>query len=159
VNGDLAADWFPNDPNGNVYRASNGGHNADLTYYGPDLNNYLSRGFYKTSNKTANDWTDFLSLVFALSQVTQNADYLQAITTNINVLQWMRYFAVGSLMNFGETALFNGIGDDFALYRGEIDSRFVVIGHDFDTVFGQGDTGPNYYPINTNSSIFIMLNP
>src|SRR6185369_10985277 len=96
---------------------------------------------------------------FAFSQIANDADYVQAIRTNLNVIMWMRYFAVGTLINYGETSLFNGIGDDYALYRGVLDPRFVLIGHDFDTIFGQGDTGSGYYPINTNSSIFIMLNP
>jgi spore coat protein CotH len=71
----------------------------------------------------------------------------------------MRYFAVGTLLNYGETSLFNGIADDYALYRGTKDRRFVLIGHDYDTILGQGDTGASYYPINTNSSIYVMLNP
>src|SRR6185503_3372068 len=76
----------------------------------------------------------------------------------------MRYFALGTLINYGETSLFNGRGDDYALYRGINDPRFVPIGHDFDTIFGQGDTvdqppGTGYYPVRTNASIYIMLNP
>ncbi len=159
VAGDLAAELYPDDGGGNVYRASTGNHNADLYYYGTNPNSYLSHGYFKTSNRAENDWTDLFNLTYAFSQVTADADYLQAVSTNINVKEWMTYFAVGTLMNYGETALFNGIGDDYALYRGEQDPRFVLIGHDFDTIFGQGDTGSGYYPINVNSSIYIMLNP
>ncbi len=158
VNGDLTADLFPLDPDGNLYRASTGNHNANLDYQGTNPDSYLSRGYYKTSNRSENDWTDLFNLTFAFSQVP-DADFTEALGTNVNVLAWMRYFAVGTLMNYGETALFNGIGDDYALYRGENDPRFVLLGHDFDTIFGQGDTGPNYYPININASIFVMLNP
>ena len=127
--------------------------------YSPDPNNYLSRGYFKTSNQTENDWSDLQSLTFALTQVASDSDYLTAVSTNINVAEWMRYFALSTLINDGETKLGNGIGDDYAMYRGEIEPRFVLLGHDFDTIFGQGDTGPTYYPINTNSSIFLMLNP
>src|SRR5439155_20562090 len=134
VDGDLAADHYPLDPNGNVYRASTGNHNADLTYYGTNPNSYLSRGVYKTSNRTTNDWSDFINLVFAFSQVGPDADYVQAISTNINVVEWMRYFAAATLMNYGETALCNGIGDDYGLYRGLVDTRFVILGHDYDTM-------------------------
>jgi hypothetical protein len=101
VNGDLANDWFPEDGNGNVYRASTGNHNANLDY-SPDPNNYLTRGYYKTSNQTENDWTDIQNMTFAFSQVAADADYVQAIGTNVNVTAWMRYFAVGSLRNFTE---------------------------------------------------------
>ena len=158
VAGDLLADLYPEDSGGNVYRASTGNHNANLTYYDNNPSTYLSHGYFKTSNQTENDWTDLINLCYAFSQVTDNASYTEAIRTNLNVQMWMRYFAVGSLMNFTETAMFNGIGDDYALYRGQIDRRFIVIGHDFDTIFGQGDT-LSTYPALTNSSIFIMLNP
>ena len=157
-NGDLAADLWPQDGGGNYYRCSSGGHSGDFTY-STDPNTFLNKGIYKTSNRTENDWTDMFNLTYAMSQVTANAAYLQAVATNVNVAEWMRYFALVSLMNDGETKLGNGIGDDFAMYRGETDPRFQIIAHDFDTIFGQGDTGSSYYPVATNSSIFIMLNP
>ncbi len=158
TDGDLLGDVYPDDSGGNVYRASTGSHDANFPYF-TDPNSYLVRGYYKTSNKTENDWTDLMRLCFAIGQVVPDADYINAISTNVNVLEWMRYFALGSLMNFGETSMFNGRGDDYALYRGSIDQRFQLLPHDFDTVFGQGDTGSAYYPINTNSSIYLMLNP
>src|SRR5436305_4817373 len=98
-------------------------------------------------------------LTFALIQLSPNDYYIQAIITNLNVTEWMDYFALTVMLNDGETRLGNGIGDDYAMYRGLIDQRFVVMAHDFDTVLGQGDTGASYYPVATNSSIYIMLNP
>ncbi|MEY2409086.1 MAG: hypothetical protein QOF48_1756, partial [Verrucomicrobiota bacterium] len=158
-NGDVAVDLFPLDGSGNYYRASTTGHNADFTYQNGDPAAYVSRGYYKTSNRTENNWSDFIALTLAMNMTGANSDYVNAISTNVNVVEWMRYFALSTLMNDGETKLANGIGDDYALYRGEVDKRFVIIDHDFDTIFGQGDTGSGYYPINTNASIFIMLNP
>jgi hypothetical protein len=159
VNGDLAARMFPNDGDGNVYRASVGNHTAQLNYLGTNADSYFGIGYFKTSNQTENDWTDLFNLTFALSQTNAPLDeYIRAVGTNVNVEMWMRYFAVGTLVNFGETSMFNGRGDDYALYRGLNDSRFVAIGHDFDTIFGQGDT-TGTYTTSTNSSIFIMLNP
>jgi hypothetical protein len=159
VNGDLAANLFPEDGGGNVYRASTGQHSAQLNYLGTNANTYLSTGYFKTSNQSENDWTDMFNLTFAFSQTNAPLlDYVQGMSTNVNVEYWMRYFAVGTLMNFTETAMFNGRGDDYAMYRGVKDPRFVAIGHDFDTVFGQGDT-TDAYSTRTNSSIYIMLNP
>ena len=163
VDGDLLADLYPNDPAGDVYRASTGNHNADLNYYGTDPNTYVNRGYYKTSNRSANDWSDFFNMTYALSQFAYGSNYLQAISTNINVKEWMTYFAVCSLLNDAETKLGNGIGDDYALYCGTLDKRFVVMGHDFDTIFGQGDTAASTsgygYMVQTNAGIFLMLNP
>jgi hypothetical protein len=163
VNGDLAARLFPNDGEGNVYRASTGNHSAQLINRGTNADAYVTDGYFKTSNGTENDWTDMASLTFAFSQ--QNvplADYVQTMSTNVNVEMWMRYFAVGTLVCFGETSMFNGRGDDYALYRGVNDPRFVAIGHDFDTIFGQGDTTGSFTTTTNNTgtpTIFIMLNP
>ena len=41
---------------------------------------------------------DLANLSIALSQVVPNADYIQAVSTNLNVSEWMRYFAVCSLI-------------------------------------------------------------
>ncbi|MBI4661907.1 MAG: lamin tail domain-containing protein [Verrucomicrobia bacterium] len=158
VNGDFANDIFPQDGGGNVYRASSQPHAADLTYQGTNAAGYFARGYAKASNKSENDWTDLMNLAFAFSRVESDSDYVRAVRANANVELWMRYFAVGTLINYGETSLFNGRGDDYALYRGKKDPRFVLIGHDFDTIFGQGDTTTTY-PTQTNSSIYIMLNP
>ncbi len=159
VNGDLAANLFPDDGDGNVYRASVGNHTAQLNYLGTNPDTYLATGYFKTSNGTENDWTDLFNLTFAFSQTNAPlSDYLTAMGTNVNVEFWMRYFALGTLVNFGETSMFNGRGDDYAMYRGVRDPRFVPIGHDFDTIFGQGDT-TGTYTTSTNSSIYIMLNP
>lgn len=164
VNGDLAQNMFPEDGDGNVYRASTGQHAAQLNYQGTNPAGYLGIGYFKTSNQTQNDWSDLINLTAAFGNTGPLPEYLEAMSTNVNVEVWMRYFALGTLINYGETSLFNGRGDDYALYRGVIDPRFVPIGHDFDTVFGQGDTvdippGTGYYPIRTNASLFIMLNP
>src|SRR6185503_13730890 len=86
VNGDLAADLFPDDGDGNVYRASSGNHVSDLTYLDANPSSYIPRGYFKTSNRTENDWTDLMNLTFTFSQVS-DADFLQAIGTNVNVVE------------------------------------------------------------------------
>ncbi|WCJ59442.1 Ig-like domain-containing protein [Fontisphaera persica] len=158
VNGELAQELWPEDGDGNIYRASIYPHNANLSYLGTDPSSYVASGYYKNSNRAENDWSDLMNLTYAFSQISNEQDYRNAIVTNLNVQLWMRYFAYGTMVNYGETSLFNGRGDDYALYRGMKDRRFVLIGHDFDTIFGQGDT-TSYYPTLTNSSIWIMLNP
>ena len=163
VNGDLMANLYPDDGDGNVYRASIFPHDADLSYQGTNPVSYLTRGYRKASNGTENDWTDMFALTFAFSQSSAPLqDYIQTLSTNINVEMWMRYFAVGTLTCYGETAMFNGRGDDYALYRGIKDPRFSPIGHDFDTIFGQGDTTGSFTTTTNNQgnpTLFMMLNP
>ncbi|GAG89950.1 unnamed protein product, partial [marine sediment metagenome] len=48
----------------------------------------------------------------------------------------MLYFALNAFLDNNETSLANGYGDDYYMYRGILDPRFVLIGHDLDQVFG-----------------------
>ncbi len=157
INGDWAGNHLPNDGGGNVYRASTGNHNANFPAFGDDGDSYLNRGYSKTSNQSEWDWSDLGRLGETLNNIPNDADYVAAVSTNINVEAWARYFAVCVYLGYGETALCNGIGDDYALYRGVTDPRFILLAHDFDTVFGEGDS-PSYWPV-LNPNIWLMLNP
>src|SRR6188768_101817 len=58
----------------------------------------------------------------------------------INVEQWLTHLAVMSLFNNRETGLNTGYNDDYFMYRGVKDPRFVLVYHDLDTIMGQGDS-------------------
>src|SRR6185503_2941156 len=86
------------------------------------------------------NWTDLVSLTFALSSTTNDAAYAAAVRQAANVELWMRYFAVFTMLTSMETSLATGRGDDYGLYRGVNDPRFLLLAHDLDTILGQGDT-------------------
>ena len=140
--GDYAKNHFPDDSNGNVYRGSSGPHLATLSYLGTDPNSYIANGYSKTSNGAENDWADLISLTDILNN-TPDSNYVAAVQQRLNVQQWMIYLAVFTLLDSKETSLGIGDGDDFGMYRGILDPRFQLLGHDFDTVLGQGDTAGN----------------
>jgi hypothetical protein len=140
--GDYAARHFPGDPNGNVYRGSSSAHVATLSYLGTDPNAYIANGYSKTANGAEYDWSDLISLTDVLNN-SGDDDYLEAVQARVNVQQWMTYFAVFTLLDSRETSLGIGVGDDFGMYRGLLDPRFQLLGHDFDTIFSQGDTAGN----------------
>jgi uncharacterized repeat protein (TIGR01451 family) len=146
--GDFADNHFPNDSNGNIYRGSTGNHSATLAYLGTDPNSYISAGYRKTSNGAEYDWSDLIDLTFILNN-TPDVNYVAAVQGRVNVQQWLTYFATFSLLESRETSLGTGQGDDYGMYRGIFDPRFQLLGHDFDTVLGQGDTAGN-----VNSDIF-----
>ncbi len=140
--GDYAKRHFPDDSNGNIYRASSGSHSTTLSYLGTNGASYLSTGYSKTSNGAENDWSDLINLTDILNN-TLDANYVAAARQRLNVEQWMIYFSVFTLLDSRETSLGIGNGDDFGMYRGLIDTRFQLLGHDFDTIFSQGDTAGN----------------
>jgi hypothetical protein len=76
------------------------------------------------------------------SAQTPDAQFLAALGQNVNIDEWLKYFAVNTLIGNRETTLATGFGDDYALYRGTTDTRFQFVAHDLDTILGRGDTAP-----------------
>jgi len=149
LNDEWAEDMFPEDGAGNVY--SKRRPDIDLVYLGTDPQSYLNFAYAKESNRSENDWSDLMALTFALDPATTPDNlYVEAVRANVNLQLWMRHLAVLSLMEYSETALATGVGDDYGLYRGLVDPRFIPLPHDLDTIFGQGDT-----PGNVGENIYI----
>ncbi|MBI5388511.1 MAG: lamin tail domain-containing protein [Verrucomicrobia bacterium] len=155
IGGEWAGKHFPDDPAGNVYRGSRYPWTANLSYRGAAPNTYINEGYSKTSNRSDNDWTDLFALTYALND-TNNPAYVEGVLRNANVRMFMRYFAVSGLINYWETSMCRGVGDDYAMYRGVNDPRFMLVAHDFDTVFSEGDSRPGD---TTSHTIWSMLNP
>jgi hypothetical protein len=154
---------FALDPYGNSYRGirdqvlcdSSRNSVADLSWHGP---NYAvapyTNAYFKENNLLENDWTDLIDLIAVLNTTNgyQLSNYATDIQKRVNVDQWMRYMAVNTLLDNDETCLANGAGDDYALYRGTNDTRFVALPYDLDTVLGRGLT-----PTPPRHSIFRMI--
>ncbi len=136
-------DHFATDSSGNYYRGVDGSHLANLSYLGTNPDSY--RLYYeKKTNNEIDDWADLINLtkVFDTTQ-TPDAQFVAALNQNVNIDEWLKFFAVNTLIGNQETTLSTGFGDDYALYRGLIDTRFQLIAHDLDTILGRGDTTPN----------------
>jgi hypothetical protein len=138
INEDWAENHFPGDADGNAYR----GQNWTLDYRGPDAGSYASR-VSKQTNVSENDYSDIIALgrAFSTSETPDNL-FVQRIEAAINVQQWLRWLAVNALLVNEENGLINGFaGDEYTLYRGINDARFVIQSHDLDNLMGQGDQG------------------
>ncbi|HIL72423.1 MAG TPA: hypothetical protein EYG38_21510, partial [Verrucomicrobia bacterium] len=139
INSDFARRHYPLDDNGNVYECTR--FNTDLRYLGADSQRYRDFGYHKRSNESLDDWSDLIGLTLALSSSTSDDDYLDTVSKVADIRMWVRYFAVTVLQEYAETALATGVGDDYSLYRGDLDPRFRVVPHDFDSILGEGDFG------------------
>ncbi len=137
---DFAANHFPDDPDGNLYKAvrtSSGADQARLDYRGTDKDDY--RDSYEKKTNTAEDnWDDLIELTYVLSNNTPDETYIQEVERVLDVKEWLRYFAVHVLIGNDETNLGIGYGDDFYLYSGVNDPRCVLIGYDMDSIFNLG---------------------
>jgi hypothetical protein len=136
--GDFASKHFPDDPNGNLYSCFRDNGEADLRYLGTNPNSYRP-SYFKDSNVSQDDWSDLIHLVDVLNNAP-DATYEQEVGKAINISQWLHYIALDSLLLNYETGLRMGIGDDYFMYRGVTDPRFVLIPHDLDTILDQGNT-------------------
>jgi hypothetical protein len=142
LDGEWARDHYPDDPNGNAY--SKRRPECFLEYQGTNPQNYVNCAFDKESNASENDWTDVMNLTLALDpDTTSDNEYVAAVRRNLNVDLWLRHFVVLFLMNYNETAIANGADDDYDLYRGLIDPRFILLPHDFDSIFGSAGNTPD----------------
>ncbi len=132
---------FPLDDKGNLYRGIRDmipgiNSEADLAWHGSSYTSYTN-AYAKENNAAANDWSDFIHLLDLLNHAPDNT-YMSDVQSVVNVDEWMKYFAVNTLLDNQEASLGIGEGDDFALYRGTNDTRFLLLPYDLDAVMGRG---------------------
>jgi hypothetical protein len=137
VDGDFADNHYPDDGDGNAYKCMRDAGPADMSYRGPDPNSYRN-SYFKQTNTGQDDWSDLVDLCYVMSWTTSDDIYVDEVRRVANVERWIRFFALNALLDNSETSLSNGYGDDYYLYRGIEDPRFVLIQHDLDSVFGYG---------------------
>ena len=148
-NNDFIKRAYPLDKQGNSYRCIRDSVTCDPTFNGvADLvwhgsNPFTSaytNAYYKQNHEVRNDWSDIIRLIGVLNVTngTTAATYVKDVREVLDPDQWMKYMAINTLLDNNETCLANGTGDDYALYRGTIDTRFQALPYDMDTVLGRG---------------------
>ncbi|MBE3069253.1 MAG: CotH kinase family protein, partial [Planctomycetes bacterium] len=146
---DWAAHWFPDDSAGDLYRCSDQtGGEADLRYLGTNPDSYRE-AYNKQTNEPDDRWVDLINLTYILNNASEE-NFLEEISQVIDVNEWLRFLAVDSLAGNLEGGLTSGRGDDYAMYQGVNDPRFLLVPHDLDTLFGLGD-----HTADLDHSIFI----
>src|SRR5438309_10631257 len=147
-NNDFVKRSWPLDAHGNSYRgirtaAADINGVADLTWHGSDYAvDAYTNAYFKQNNFIENDWSDLMALIGVLNVTngTTSATYVSDVQRVLDVDEWMKYMAINTLLDNDETCLANGYGDDYALYRGTNDTRFLVLPYDLDSVMGRGLT-------------------
>lgn len=141
---------WPLDPDGNFYQVrddEDANEEGDLRYEGADPDSYRNTYFKKT-NQSEDDWSDLIALTNALNNAPEET-YLQEVGQVLNIDQWLTYFALDTLAGNREGGLITSKGDDYGLYRGVKDPRFLLVPHDLDTVFNLGSI-----TVDTNRSLW-----
>ncbi|HUT29503.1 MAG TPA: lamin tail domain-containing protein [Sedimentisphaerales bacterium] len=148
---DWAENHFPADADGNIYLCMQDYDDANLTYEGPLPDPYRN-SYFKQTNEEYDDWSDLINMTYVINNAAE-ATYLQDISQVIDVQEWMRYLALDALLINCESGLNTGEGDDYALYSGVSDPRFLLVNHDMDTYLRQGDHSAD---CDENHDIFIF---
>jgi hypothetical protein len=158
VDNEWAKNHLPFDSAGNVYRAVRDIPPPDFDYrtlaafpglFGPEDPRSYQNTFFKHSNVGENDWVDLIGMLRVMGPhgtTTFTNDNVRAV---VNVEQWLLHLAVMSIFDNRETGLNTGFDDDYYMYRGVDDPRFILVYHDLDTIMNEGDTATG-----TTTSIF-----
>jgi len=141
VNDAFVQRQIPLDREGNLYRGVRNllpgiSSSADLSWKGSDFSAYTN-AYTKENHRSRNDGSDFIRLLDVLNN-TPDESYAAEVQKVIHVDQWMRYFAVNTLLDNQENSLGIGAPDDFSLYRGTRDTRFLLLPHDMDSILARG---------------------
>src|SRR6185503_12435765 len=99
---------------------------GDLTYLGASPSSYLPY-YEKKTNQEENDYSDLIALTNAFTN-TPNATFAGVIATFIDVDEWLRYFAVETVLNNHDGAIATDSGEDYFIYhRPAPVNRWVII--------------------------------
>ena len=154
LGGEFVDNNLPNDNAGNLYKKVR--PDVDWAFRNGDVGQYLADGWSKSTNSAATDWSDLDEFLRVMNQASGAPDYIAQVEAVADLGQWMRWFGVMSLLANGETNASSGTDDDYSIYRGAIDTRFIFVPHDLDTILGAGDESTIADP---NSTLFDMIEP
>jgi hypothetical protein len=138
---------FPLNDGGNIYKVIRDVNPPNFDYRGSSILSYTNT-YFKESNTSEDDWLDLMTMLSVMGENTG------ATFTNVNIRrvidpeQWLLHLATMNMMGNGESGLNTGNNDDYFLYRGGTDPRFVLSFHDLDQILGQGGS------MGTGSDIF-----
>ncbi|MEN8785645.1 MAG: Ig-like domain-containing protein [Akkermansiaceae bacterium] len=140
-------DKFKTDDGGNLYKKVR--PDREFRWRDGVINDYESDGWSKQTNSSEDDWSDLDEMLRVINNSSGDADYIDQMEAVADLDQWMKWFGAMAILANGETNVSNGADDDFSMYRGAVDPRFVFLPHDLDTILSIGDGSRNEDPEHT----------
>ena len=125
LNSEFIDDKMPDDSQGNLYKKVR--PDVNWAYRSGDSERYARDGWGKQTNESEDDWTDLDEFLRVMNRADGDPDYIDQVEVVANLDQWMRWFAVETLIANGETNASNGTDDDYSIYRGLLDPRFQFV--------------------------------
>ncbi len=137
LSGEFVDDKFATDNNGNLYKKVR--PDQEFRWLNGDIGGYEADGWSKETNSSENNWSDLDEMLRVINNASGDRDYLQQMEAVADIDQWMKWFAAMTILTNGETNVSNGADDDYSMYSGANDPRFVFVPHDLDTILSIGD--------------------
>ncbi len=158
--GEFLKELRPEDDDGNLYKKARPHQDWTVREQSPggppNAGGYQNDGWIKQTNEDLADWNDLHGLMKTFAGTTPAVAQMEAV---MNVDYWLRWQAFQVIVNHNETNLSNGSNDDYGLYRGLIDPRFIPLAHDFDTVWGDGGNTGGLDPTSPTATIYQVNGP
>ncbi|HMJ91396.1 MAG TPA: CotH kinase family protein, partial [Candidatus Acidoferrum sp.] len=155
---DWAENHFPFDDGGNAYKVIRDIVPPTFDYRGTSINAYTNT-YFKESNSAENDWLDLITMLSVMGENAGGAFTEPNVRQVINPEQWLTHLAVMNILANAETGLNSGYNDDYFMYRGVNDPRFILVYHDLDSVFTTGmGSGSGIFTATQNRGIGNALN-
>lgn len=137
---DQFLDWAILDDAGNLFKAGDNfgggpggaGTPADLVYYGTDTSNYTARYELKT-NKTANDWTDLVTLIDYINN-SSSSTFESEFDTRFEGTEMLRSFALDNL--FSNLDSYLNSARNYYLYHNMTSDKWEWVKWDANETFG-----------------------
>ena len=133
IDSEFLEDWYPNDPDGNLYKCIN---NTNLDWQGSNWNNYSDEFALKT-NKTANINTRFIDFVNKVNNTPAN-NFKDSLNS---ILETDAYFSVlaGDVLMYNWDSYYEH-GRNFYMYQKPLNNKFNWIPWDYNLAFSNTST-------------------
>jgi hypothetical protein len=141
-NSDWAERHYPNDSGGNLYKVVRDIRPPNFDYRGTDPNFYRNT-YFKQSNASEDNWMDMMTMLSVMGENSTTLYTPENVRQVINVEEWLTHIAVMNLFANGESGFNTGNNDDYYMYRGVNDPRFLLVFHDLDSILGQAESLPS----------------
>ena len=138
IDGDWAENHFPQDGEGNVYKVVRDILIRRTSIIAAPTPTPYQNTYFKESNVSEDDWTDLINMLSIMGENSGAAFTEANVRQVINPEQWLRHIAVMNIIANSESGLPTGNNDDYYMYRGVLDPRFILTAHDLDQILTVG---------------------
>lgn len=136
---DFVEDRIKGEAGGALYKKKGSSGDNTWIFENGNVSNYQQNGWERDSDISEPFWSDLDTFLEVVTTDISSADYTQRVATVADLPQWYRFFAVMNLLASRETAINTGRVDDYFQFRPAAESRFQMIGRDYDSILLLGD--------------------